>query len=420
MKKWLTISGLVLLILVSGFFVWVFISKDPGAPVGETLKNFLPFGSGDDFPSSVGGGGGFGGDGEGGGVDDGGVGEAPKEMLFRISDTPVAGFVVLTVGTSSAVVRYAERATGHIYDINLSTGEKKRLTNQTLPKIYEAYFRADGGAALFRSLKDDTDIVENLSLSISPPGPPKSATSSEEGFYSITSVALRGNLDSVAVGQGNSLIYSLDDSRSVVSSAFDGTNQKTLFSSQFSEWTIHPYTGSTLIYTKPGTGVPGYAYAINNSSGSLTKVLGPAVELTALPNQSGTRVLYSYRDGETMRLFLKNLLSGAESEIVSQTVAHKCVWSRTNGSVVYCGVPSRDIGREEFGSWFLGETSFLDRIWSFDADKELAQLLAEPIRVLGFDLDVIRPALSPKEDYFIFINKNDLSLWALKLEPLGE
>ena len=86
--------------------------------------------------------------------------------------------------------------------------------------------------------------------------------------------------------------------------------------------------------------------------------------------------------------------------------------------MIFCGSPSDEIGQNEPDSWYRGATIFSDRIWSFNTDTEITQVLIEPAIVLDIDIDMIGPTLSPKEDYLVFINKTDLSLWALKLEQL--
>lgn len=403
--------------VVLGLFSWILVTKDPETPVGETLKNFLPFGSGDDFSPSNGNGF-FGGEDVGEEFLDGDS-QALAEILFRVTDTPTAGFVALNRGTSSTVVRYTERATGHIYDVNLETLEKTRLTNQTLPKIYEAYFRADGSVALFRSLKDDSDTIENILVSFTPPRA-IATTSPDSSFYTASSTILRGDIGSVVAGSGNTLFYVLRDAGSIVSATFDGSNQRTLFSSQFTDWILSPYgNNGLLVYTKAGSGIPGYAYALS-ASGGLTKLLGPLPELTAAMSYDGGKILYSQRDNTGLRLFINNILNNTVSEIASPSIAEKCVWSKVNLATVFCGVPSGGIGANELNDWYSGKTFFRDRIWSFDAGTELANLLAEPVRILGFDLDVFKPKLSPREDYLVFMNKNDLSIWALKLEVLEE
>ncbi|MBX4189564.1 hypothetical protein KW785_03160, partial [Candidatus Parcubacteria bacterium] len=101
--------------------------------------------------------------------------------------------------------------------------------------------------------------------------------------------------------------------------------------------------------------------------------------------------------------------------IFPTTLAEKCVWSVKQKSVIFCSTPTNGLSAEEPDNWYQGLTHFSDNIWKFDTDNTTATLLVEPKKSFGVDLDVIRPQLSPNEDYLLFINKTDLSLWALKL-----
>ncbi|MDO8565527.1 MAG: hypothetical protein Q7R67_02830, partial [bacterium] len=113
---------------------------------------------------------------------------------------------------------------------------------------------------------------------------------------------------------------------------------------------------------------------------------------------------------------VKNTRTGATLDILPVTLAEKCVWSVKSASLVYCGAPINSIGAGEPDNWYQGRTSYSDRLWVFDTDAEIAQVLVEPKSSYGLDLDVVEPKLSPAEDYLIFMNKSDSSLWVLKLE----
>ncbi|MEK7176991.1 MAG: hypothetical protein AAB719_01715 [Patescibacteria group bacterium] len=412
-KKFLIIiitSILLLAVLVGGYL----FLKSSGTPFSETVSGLLPFGSGDDLPSST--------------TETENPSETTEEPVsneedssektfFQLSDVPVAGAVVLNKNSSTTVARYVDRATGHIYEIDLLTLKKTKITNQTLPKIYEAYFRTDGKAVLVRFLKDDTDLVENLSFALSLPKPTATSSPETDMLYTVVSTPIRGDIGSVTVGSGDNLIYSLEDSLSIVSSAFNGSGLKTLFSSPFTNWRLMTSGNSLVVHTKASFSVPGYAYSLNTSSGAFTKILGPFNALTALSNTQGSRVLYSYAVNNETLSFVKNIPADDINELSATTLADKCVWSTKNTALVFCGVPSNKIGINEPDNWYKGVSVFYDRVWSFDTDTGVAQVLLELPTELG-SIDVIEPKLSPNEDYLIFINKIDLTLWALRLEEL--
>ena len=413
MKKILTILIVTLLILAVAAFGWYFFFRDPSVPVAETIKDILPFGSEreDTTPTGLPGG-------ERRAVNERQPGldefNRPTANLFRIAATPVAGLVVFD-RANQTVVRYVDRATGHIYDITLPVGasstalEKIRVTNNTLPKIYEAYFRPDGNAVLLRTLKDDSETVENLSLALTPP-------QTDNELYNVSSTVLRGDMSAVAVGAGNTLLYALRDASAIVSSTFTGSGARTLLTLPFTDWRLAASGSSLIAYTKASASAPGYAYTLNISSGALRKILGPLNGLVAIPDTTGNRVLYSYIEGDTTKLFSRNLTNNAVVEITPATLAEKCVWSVRKTGNIFCGIPTEDLGPGEPDHWYRGMTHFSDRLWLMDANAGLAKILAEPATILGLSLDAIELKLAPSENYLIFINKADLSLWALRLE----
>ena len=414
MKKIFFSLIIIVVIVLAVVFGWALLSRPSGETVGQAINNVLPFGSGEGLeqpttnnqqPTT----------GEDGQVFD--EFGRPTAGLFRVVVEPVAGAVAFTRGTST-VVRYVDRATGHVYETNLTTSKKTRITNKTLPKIYESYFRLDGQAVLLRSLKDDSDTVENLSLALTPPKATSTGSTSSpqaDGLYTVSATVLRGDIGSVAVGLGNTLFYSLRDSGSIVSSAFNNTALKTIFSSVFTDWRLAAAGNGVIIYTKASSNAPGYAYTLNTASGGLTRLLGPLNGLTVTPDASGTRLLYSYTESGLAKSSAKNLQSGAITDILPVTLSEKCIWSVKNRGIVYCGSPVNGIGASEPDNWYKGATHFSDRLWRFDTNAEIAQILSEPKASLGLDIDVVELKLSPTEDYLIFINKKDLSLWALRL-----
>ena len=402
MKKTLYVSIAIAALLLIAFFTWFFIGRDKTIPAGEAIADLLPFGSGENLGS-----------GEGTEVeltseeidskifDESGI---PVSDLFRISDVPVAGTVTFARAGQS-IVRYVDRATGHVYEVALPQGEavapieKKKITNNTLPKIYEAYFRPDGNSVLLRML-DESETQRNITLNLA-------ATSS-------AAVNMRGDIGSVAVGQGNTLFFLDKSSKTISSAPFGGSPVRTILNSPFTDWQLESAGSNLIIYTKASAATPGYAYTLNAASGSLGKILGPLRALAVMPDASGTWVFYSYNDGP-VRSAGKNLRTGAEAGTSPATLAEKCVWSGKKAGILFCGAPVDDIGGAEPDSWYRGGTNFSDRLWKFDLNQEIAQVLSEPSSAFGIDLDVIKPLLSPSEDYLIFINKRDMTLWAFRL-----
>ncbi len=407
-KKLLIIIISVLILIILAFLFW----PRSGSDNSPTTSTDLPFGSGEgisnpNFNTEM-----------GGEVpplspSEGGEGEVVGQegvRFFRLSTEPVAGFVILD-RNASTTVRYVERGTGHIFEYLLpeageSLAEKRRLTNTTLPKIYEALFRSDGNAVVLRTLDESGEII-NLSLTITPP-----RATSTDALYTTTSVNLRGEVGDFSIGSNNSLLSLLIDSLTLVSSNFDGSNQRNVASLETSSWRSFSTARGIFLQNKPSAEVPGYLYSVNG--GSMTKILGPLFSLMTKPDSSGNWIVYSYLEGGISAAIL-NREEGVSIDASPSTLAEKCAWMNTEEARVICASPKGGLKAHEPEAWHQGLTSFNDYLWQFDALNETSALITEPGEEFGLELDVKSPQLSAQDEYFVFINQKDLSLWAVKL-----
>jgi hypothetical protein len=395
-KKRLILVGSITGGLVAILVILFIFSRASSSPAANTIRDILPFGSGDgvEFPTIQ----------EPTDITPGG--SSSNGNLFRVSRAPVAGFVPI-LKNKILYVRYTDRATGHIYDFNPTTKEEIKITNNTLPKIYEAHYKSDGSKVLYRFLKDDSDIVENLSLTLIPP----KATSTDD-IHTFNAVPLRSDLLDLVAGKDNTLFYVTGGNSAVATSNFEGGNPKPLYTSVFKDWELVPSGTGVITTTKPAARVAGYSYILS-ASGGLTKLLGPLNSLVVTTNKSGNRIAYSYDDGG-MKLVTKNLTNQNTAEIFPATIAEKCVWSEEIPSSIYCGLSSNLTGTQ-IDDWYKGIIHYTDSIWSFDISTGISEEQVDSKTGSDLKIDVVGPQLSPDEDYLFFINKTDLSLWALKI-----
>lgn len=329
--------------------------------------------------------------------------------FFKISDAPIAGAVAVTKN-GATFVRYVDRATGHIFDVNPTTLEKIQILNTTMPQIYEALWKQDGSGFIARSVDEGSDAITNTSISLAAP---KSTSTTS---YTAQATLLRGAIDDIAIS-GTSLVYSLSDSGVVATAGFSGEKPRTIFQSDFTDWRIVPTSGAgnVLVFTKASSEAQGYAYTTSISAGSLTKVLGPITALTGLLSNDAKRVLYSGIDG-TSNVFASLSISGkATTNLFPVTLSEKCVWGTQSAASVFCGVPKGGFGGTTIDQWYKGLTHFDDQIWKYDTISGTAQILFDPESTLGMEIDAEKLVVSPKEDYLFVTDKTTLSLWALKL-----
>ncbi len=334
----------------------------------------------------------------------------PTKAIFPITDKPTAGGVIFARGTRS-VVRYVERSTGHIYEVGLPQIENEalepiKLSNNTMPKVYEALFRNDGGAVLVRSIDNNADVVSNILLTIT-------ASSTAK----VSAANLRGDVRATAIGSGNTLYFSDISTNTISSTDFNGGAVRTLLNSPFIDWQLSSSGGTPVVFPKPSFNVPGSLYTLG-ANGVLNKILGPFDALSALPDTSATWIFYTHKEGQFSKSGAINTRTKLSVPISPATFPEKCVWNNKKTGQIICAVPIDPIGSEEPDRWYKGITSFSDRIWSFDVNTEIAEIVLEPREEFGLYLDIINPKISADGKYLIFTNKRDMSLWAVRLEAL--
>ena len=65
--------------------------------------------------------------------------------------------------------------------------------------------------------------------------------------------------------------------------------------------------------------------------------------------------------------------------------------------------------------WYQGLFSFSDNLYKVNTSTGTTSLIADMNATYSQNLDIVNPALSANEKYFIFKNKTDGTLWSIKL-----
>lgn len=410
MRRTLTIiaAAIVLLGLLALAYFFFFAGQEPaltpsdtqnpfGTPAGDTPISDLGGGtdttptSGDNTPTVV----------------------SPK--LVEITAGPVAkGFNVQnTLGSTDATttptfpdteVRYVKRDSGNLYSYMRSAGRITRLSNKTIPGVQEASWLPDGSIAFLRYLSIDQDKSQHIETYALP-------ASGNPGYF------LERDLSEVlTIGSTTlfTLLPSTDGSVGALS-AYDGTNVRTLFSSQLSQITVlFAGPGVAVAETKPSYDSRGYVFLLNTTTGGMTELIGPTTGLEALPSPSGKEVLLSSVDTGGMHLAVIDVTSHVVTNLPVATFAEKCVWT-PDSTAVYCGVPNAAPAGTLPDDWFQGAVFLTDRIWKIDLTARVATLVADLPTLTGTPIDAVSLTLDPRAQLLVFMNNRDDSLWAYSL-----
>ena len=238
-------------------------------------------------------------------------------------------------------------------------------------------------------------------------------TAKNSGPVTLSGSLLQSNILRGAVSPDGSQVFFLEPGSTGVLgivSNIDGSNQKQVFKSPLTEWMPQWVNKTTIAMTTlASTNADGYLYFLNPTTGNFQKILGPIRGLTTLVDPTGTTVLYSQSTDTGFSTKLYTLATGATQNLTVITLPAKCTWE--SSSNIICGVPQSIPKGQYPDNWYQGTVSFGDDIWSVNVPTASATDIFSPSQ----QFDMIKPQMSPDDQYFYFINKIDGTLWSYRL-----
>ena len=309
--------------------------------------------------------------------------------------------------TKTGLVRYFEKATGHIYDIDPLTGTAARISNTTIPNIFEVYWSPAGDKAVIRYIENNEkgveDTVRNFSVLY------LAATSTHGTF-------LLSTIKTIAASPKTDKIFYLapfENEYIGITASFADDKQKQILSIPFGEFQAS-WIGERIIslVTKPSSGVEGYLYKLDPTTGAFERILKGIPGLTALWSPDSEFVLYSASGYNDLKLNIYNMKEKKTIPFNLTTLPEKCSWSPTRRGIIYCAIPSILPIGDYPDDWYQGVVSFSDRIWRINVMDGTTQIISSDT---GNTFDFVHPFLSKNENYLFFQNKIDGTLWSLNL-----
>ncbi|MBP6974408.1 MAG: hypothetical protein KBB54_00510 [Candidatus Pacebacteria bacterium] len=317
---------------------------------------------------------------------------------------------------NKTVVRYIERATGHIYETATSSLEKVRISNTTEPKIYEAYFTNRGDNLILRGLIGSSDIISTRYASLVL----ASTTDTESEFSKIlTTKDLPIQISQVAISPSKTQLFSISPSgvRGILSK-IDGGSTVGIFDTPYREWIPSwPEEKNIVLTTRASGFAPGFAYILNTPTRQITRILGNIYGLTTLTSPDLSKVLFSSSERGTFTLNYLNRKDSSISNLSFKTLPEKCIWSKKDRNVLFCAVPENIAFSTYPDVWYQGLINFSDSIWRIDINTGETRLIMNIQNESGEVIDATNLYVSAGDDYLVFTNKVDLTLWGLQLVP---
>lgn len=311
--------------------------------------------------------------------------------LQQLTTRPVAGFAF--TGSSTNHVRYVERGTGHVYEIDLESGSETRVSATTIPRVVNAVF-SETGNSIALVIENDTSTSVNAGV--------VSTAGSLERMIELTS----GAFDPYFISD-NVLRYSVETGNGVRGEQLDirENTPTTLFTMPLRS--VHMLWLGTDIYlfNKTAAALEGSLYEIVD--GYPKPVSEAAFGFSAGVNDSYTFVTHS--SGNTYTSFATNKLSGTSNELAVLFVPEKCTTAVLDDSFLWCAASFDTQPTDFMENWYKGVVTSEDFLWLVDIEREQAQLEMDFLRTSGriMDVDGIKAGTAG----VLLRNKVDDTLW---------
>lgn len=325
-----------------------------------------------------------------------------EQQVRLISNEPVAGSIFIS-GSKGDMVRYIEKATGHIFDVPTFENNTNRVSNTTIPQLYTASF-VENGAGFIAQYTKDGDTIETLYGKLV-------GTSTEK---SVSGTILSRSIITFAVSPDQKNIFTLEKTQNGSEgyiSLPNGTSKKLIWTSPLREF-IPQFISNTRIglQSKPHPSAFGVFFDVNTTTGAKNTMISNEKNLATLPNTTRSYMLHLNDSG----LFVTDIRTIITTEISPYTFPEKCVWAKTK-TFLYCAVPNANLTVNSLYAWYQGKVSYSDTIWEYDVVGNTARRLVNLEELAGRSIDISHMSINSSDTLLLVQSKTDGSLWTVKI-----
>lgn len=309
-----------------------------------------------------------------------------RERLVKVFDGPTAGFFV-PQGDAPIVV--IQKGDGERYLIDKSSYALQKVDSPGVLKTVMAFPLSDGSVVIQQQNPVQPRHTNTFLY--------------RKNGSSWQSTSIGSDVAVFPEKRGNGFIYTKETNEGLDIRSVGLANRESYsLSHPFRSWSII-WSGSVpLLLTKPHNSIKGSLYSFSDIALSSIVKNEPALSVEA--NDEDERFLISQVNRNSVRSYILDE-NKQEKSLQRETLAEKCVFT---DSRIFCGLPQRiPTGYSLPEDWYQGRFFFTD---------DVVELFPESGRVRSVDtasvpLDVYRGVFV--DPLFVFINKRDLSLWAL-------
>ncbi len=319
------------------------------------------------------------------------------------------------------MARFVDSVSGTVHDRAVrKMEEEKAVTKTSVPRVVEAFFDSTGTNIIMRYLKDN--IIETYLAKLTFPKIDPNLTQEEKDKVSkaaqVSGEFLPENIETVSISRDKKSFFYLNPVAGGVAGItynFATKAKKQIFESPLSEWLADWGSDGKISLTTKASGlVPGYSYTIDSKVGTMARLIGGEKGLMTLLSPDGKKLLYSTFVNSSIETFIYDLAAGKSTGISPAALPEKCVWSKDSKNV-YCLAPIKAMSGNMPDDWYKGKVTFDDALWVTDLINYNGNIIYDFKAKSGQGIDAVNPVMNATEDYILFKNRKDGTLWGYDL-----
>jgi hypothetical protein len=313
--------------------------------------------------------------------------------LQQLTTRAVAGFAFAS--SSKHMVRYVERGTGHIFEINLDSGMEIQLSVTTIPQTTTALFSPDAETVVITTYEGygRTAVI---------------GTFAQESTLNLTH--LPNNAENIVFHDNSTVYFTLSEGGKTNGYTFDRETltRSLLFSLPIADVLMHwgPSFSKKMVQNKPTKYLEGYLYELSEGN-----TLQPLAQ-----GEYGLSALVS--DAYIIRTFIKDaqyvshaLQGTRELEQTTTMLDEKCVFSLQDSAQIWCASPLETPNGDYLENWYKGIVTSEDSIWVIDLEEGSSTLVGNLPSLSGRTLDISDITIDRNGELLLMSNKLDGTLW---------
>ncbi len=322
-----------------------------------------------------------------------------SDKLRQLTMRSVAGFTFAVNSNNEQTIRYIERGTGHMYEINLATGVEEIISRTTFPKTATAVFSHDADTV---SLTSHQGYITNVFV----------GTLTRD--QSLTGIQLEPNAKNIAFADTGEILYTVSQENTTIGYKHNLSTETRVEKFSFNFINLDVGWGGDLddvyLATKPAHNLEGFIYTTNNN------ILTPA-----MPSFYGLSAFYS--NEYIIATYVHNQTSisvaidddGQITTLPIIALKEKCVFDAYSNHYLWCAAPIEFVDDKFVENWYKGTETSEDFLWLVDIQDGSAKLYADMKEISGRTIDIKEIQINNVGDTISFINKLDQTLWLVDL-----